>query len=80
MTYTEALGVVVKRAREATGLSQTDLAWRAQISVPRMVKIESGEFNAELTDLWRIAEGLNIKPHTLVKAAEVVYGRKADPE
>jgi transcriptional regulator with XRE-family HTH domain len=54
------VGPVVRRLREARGLSQTALAREAQVSRITLVRIESGTQDPTLTTLERIARALRV--------------------
>jgi transcriptional regulator with XRE-family HTH domain len=54
------VGPVVRRLREARGLSQTTLAREAQVSRITLVRIESGTQDPTLTTLERIARALRV--------------------
>jgi len=53
------LGQVIRAMRKASGLSQEDLAYEAEIDYSTMGEIERGQRNATLVKLMRIAGALN---------------------
>jgi len=55
------LGLQLRRLREAHGLSQEELAHRAEIHVTYLSGLENGKRNPSLLVLARIAEALNLK-------------------
>jgi len=55
------LGTVIKALRKAKGLSQVQLAKRARIAQPYLVRLESGERkNPSLATLKRLAKALGV--------------------
>ena len=54
----QALGKVIRRKREALGLSQEDLASRAGVHRTYMGSAERGERNVAVVNLERIARAL----------------------
>ena len=55
-----AIGQAIRRARHAFGVSQEELAHRAQIDRSHMGSIELGKQNPTLVVLVRIAYAMNI--------------------
>lgn len=55
-----ALGIVIRRRREALGLSQEDLASRAGVHRTYMGSAERGERNVAVVNLERIARALEL--------------------
>jgi transcriptional regulator with XRE-family HTH domain len=60
-------GTVVRRFREAAGLSQEGLAARAEIHRTYIGGIERGERNPTLLMIHRLARALGIKASQLVE-------------
>jgi transcriptional regulator with XRE-family HTH domain len=58
-------GTIVRRFREAAGLSQEALAARAAIHRTYIGGIERGERNPTLLMIHRLARALGIKPNQL---------------
>jgi len=56
----------MRRLREARGLTQEDLAARAQLSVERSSAIERGEIDADIYSLYKIAVALDCTLDNLV--------------
>jgi len=65
------LGVAVRNARKARGLSQEALADAAGIDRSHMGKIERGERNVTLLNVLRIAAALNGSAADLLREAEL---------
>ena len=60
----------LKAAREAAGLSQTELAERSGVGQPVISRIESGErVNPSITTVRRLEAALGLKPGTLIFGA-----------
>jgi len=60
------LGTVIRRRREALGLSQEGLAALSELNRTYLGKIERGEVIASIVTLQKIAEGLNVKLSELI--------------
>lgn len=63
-----ALGAEIRRARKAIGMSQEDLAYKADLDRSYVGGIERGEHNVALMSLVKLANALNVKVSDLVKA------------
>lgn len=63
----EAVSLNVRRLRTKQGLSQEELASRAEISTRYLGDIERGQYSCTVTVLGRIAEGLGVRPAELVE-------------
>lgn len=63
--FTQRLGARLQRQRQRQGLTQADLAERADLSVKYVGEIERGEANATAQALERIAVVLEWDPWTL---------------
>jgi len=61
------VGLNIKRFRLNTGLSQEELAERADISVPYMGALERGEKWPSPGTFAGLAEGLGVEPHDLMR-------------
>lgn len=66
-----ALGQAIRRARKAFGLSQEELAHRAEIDRSHMGSIEGGKQNPTLIVLVRIAYAMDIALVDLVDLAGI---------
>ena len=62
----EAIGARIERARRAAGLTQEDAAHRARIDYKRWQRLESGDVNATVRTLVRVAKALGVDFWTLV--------------
>jgi XRE family transcriptional regulator, regulator of sulfur utilization len=69
-----ALGDTLKRLRDEAGLSQEDLASRAEITMNSYGRIERLEANPTWTTVRRIAEALELSLAELGQAVEDVEG------
>ena len=58
-------GQLVRRLREAAGLSQEDFAARAGVHRTYIGGIERGERNPTLTTIYRLARALRVSPARL---------------
>jgi DNA-binding XRE family transcriptional regulator len=65
------LGKTIRAVRKASGLSQEDLAYEAEIDYSTMGEIERGQRNATLVKLMRIATALNKSMADLFAGAEI---------
>ncbi len=59
--YLAKFGKHLKSLREEQGLSQEELANRADVSLPQITRIERGVVNPTLCTLKAISKGLGIK-------------------
>lgn len=64
--YLKAFGKNLRRLREAKGLSQHDLALRAEINKNQIGNIERGEVNTTISTIRVISETLDIEPRELL--------------
>jgi transcriptional regulator with XRE-family HTH domain len=68
-----AFGAAVREKRFELGLSQEELANKAQVERSHMGKIERGEHLPNLVLILRLAKALSVKPGLLVdRAAELL--------
>ena len=65
-----AFGAALRSARLERGWSQESLAERASLDRTYVSGVERGTRNPTVHTLWRIAEGLGLRPSELVAAAE----------
>lgn len=65
------LGRTIRAVRKASGLSQEDLAYEAEIDYSTMGEIERGQRNATLMKVMRIATALNRSMADLFAGAEI---------
>ncbi len=59
------LGNTIRKLRKKQGLSQEELAYKANIHRTYMGDVERGERNIAVLNILKIAKALNIKPSTL---------------
>jgi len=69
-SFAESLGKVIKENRESLEYSMTELAYMANISIPYVSLIESGDRLASFDIALRIAEALGMSLSDLIKEAE----------
>lgn len=62
MLTSHHMGYKVKRARQQRGLTQAELAERAQVSTGLIGQIESGKVEPSLKTLEKIAEAFSLSP------------------
>lgn len=67
---TQALGRMIREARERGGLSQEQLGFRSGVHPTYISQLERGLKSPSLEVVAGIARALKVKPHALVKAAE----------
>ena len=67
----KALAAEIKAIRGRLGISQDELAFRANISRTFVAKIETALNQPSITALFKLADGLEIAPDELVKAVAV---------
>jgi transcriptional regulator with XRE-family HTH domain len=65
-----ALGLAVRKLREARDLTQESLADRAEMSANYVGDAERGERNISVRALWLLADGLDVPASTLMLEAE----------
>ena len=63
----QRFGATVRGLRRARGLSQRDLAQKAGLSYVYLNHLERGYRSPSLQAVIRIAEGLELRPSTLVR-------------
>jgi len=61
----KAFGARVRELRLAAGLSQEELAHRAELDRSYVGQVERGERNISLDNIYRLATTLEIQPGTL---------------
>lgn len=61
----------LRRIRQAQGLSQTQLADKAGVSQPTVSKLENGNLNATLENIYAIADALKVHPVQLFELPEL---------
>ena len=60
-----AFGKRLRALRKSKGLSQEQLAWKADSELSQISRMERGIINAGLSQLFKIAEALEIHPKEL---------------
>jgi len=61
-----AFGAALRQIRERSGLSQEDLAHRADLHRTYVSSVERGERNVGLLNIVAVAEALNVEPGRLL--------------
>ncbi len=64
-TGLKAFGRRLRALRKSKGLSQEQLAWKADSELSQISRMERGIINAGLSQLFKIAEALEIHPKEL---------------
>jgi len=59
-------GARVRELRRLKGLSQEELAFRAGLDRSFVGQVERGERNLNLTNIYKLAKGLSVKPCALL--------------
>ena len=66
-TKSRMIGSRIKEARICNGMSQAELATKANISLPHVSDIELGKSNMMLTTFIRVAEALQVSTDSLLR-------------
>jgi transcriptional regulator with XRE-family HTH domain len=74
-----AFAIVIRRRRLATGKSQEEFAFDADLDRTFLSHIERGLGNATIPTLLKLAKALEVAPHKLVMELEIEM-KKAKPE
>ncbi len=61
----KAFGKHLRTLRKAKGFSQEQLAWKADSELSQISRMERGIINAGLSQLFKIAEALEVHPREL---------------
>ena len=69
----------VRRQRLQRGLSQAQLAERADLELRQLQRIEQAVTNFGVVTLVRLAEALGVRPGSLVRRAPLPAARKGRP-
>ncbi|MEZ4920700.1 MAG: helix-turn-helix transcriptional regulator [Saprospiraceae bacterium] len=64
-TGLKALGAHIRKVRRSHGLSQEQLAFKADIELSQISRIERGVINTSVSQIFVIAEALDIHPKEL---------------
>lgn len=70
----DILGGNVRRRRLAMGLSQEELAERAELHRTYVGSLERGERNVSLENIFRLADALGCLPRDLLDGARLKHG------
>ena len=65
--YFQKLGLKIKQLREEKGFDQKSFAFDCEIGRTQFYMIENGKTNPRLLTLMKIAKGLDISVHELLK-------------
>jgi len=66
-----ALGLAIREARKARGLSQEALALSAEVDRAHVGRVERGDSNAAVLTLVQIAKALNLTVSKLMQRADL---------
>jgi transcriptional regulator with XRE-family HTH domain len=67
MDLRDVFATNLRRLRNAKGLSQDDLAYKAGVSRSYLSQLEKGSFYASLKIIGRLAEALKVEPAELLR-------------
>ena len=67
MDLKEIMAVNMRRVRHDQGMTQEELAARAELSMRYVGSVERGRVSASVTVLGRLAKALNVDPCDLIK-------------
>ena len=70
MKVLATIGTAIRRAREAAGISQEELAARAALHRTYIGGVERGERNLGVKNLVAIARALNLAPSELLRGVD----------
>ncbi|OZC01266.1 helix-turn-helix domain-containing protein [Rubricoccus marinus] len=72
--FLKAVGTVVRRRREAVGMTQERLEAASAVHVTHVRAIEAGRRNASGLVLWQLAQGLGVSYGTFSTEVEAEVG------
>jgi transcriptional regulator with XRE-family HTH domain len=64
----KSIGERIRKRRRALGMSQAELAAKADISLPRVSKLENAKEEMKLSTFIKVAEALQISTDELIRA------------
>ncbi len=67
MDLKEIMAINMRRVRHDQGMTQEELAARAELSMRYVGSVERGRVSASVTVLGRLAKALNVDPCDLIK-------------
>ena len=70
MSLRETFAANLRRARKAAGLSQEELAHRAQIDRTYVSSLERCQYAVSLDLIEKLAEQMNVEPADLLRSSE----------
>lgn len=59
-------GIQIKNIRKQKGISQEELAYRTDLELSQIGRIERGVINTSISNLFLIAEALEVAPNELL--------------
>lgn len=62
----EKFGLHIKRLREESNLSLRELATKCDLDFSQISKIENGKWDIQLSTIFELAKGLNVKAKDLL--------------
>ena len=69
----QSFGVVLKKHREAKGITQEVLAHSIQSHATHISRLENGHKQPTLTTLFKLAKKLGIEPETLISEVKAKH-------
>lgn len=60
IAYIKALGKRIQELRKERGMTQLDLATRAEMEENALQRLEAGRTNPTIKTLWRVSRALNV--------------------
>ncbi len=70
-----AFGEALRKFRLAAGLSQEELAERAELHRTYVGDVERGERNVSLVNMWKLSEAAGVKLSRVLREAEKDMGK-----
>ena len=77
----EIVGRVLRRVRETAGITQQDVAMRADMDRAYISEVENGKRSISVDRLLRVCEALNVRAATIISQVEkeIADRRKGTP-
>ena len=71
----KALGEIIQQHRKQTGKSAYKISAESSIPKPTWIRIEKAKYgDIKFTNIWKIAEGLDMYPDELIKELRLKLG------
>lgn len=68
--FTDLLSAHLRAKREESGLTQEDLAWKAQLNTAYYSHLERGVYSPTMFVVWRIAQALGMSMEDFMQGFE----------